>query len=89
MLAYLGIAEDGSFELCVSAYTLNVAGSRLEKGKAFPEAVRAQLENRKDPMIAIAGLRGLANFLSGTEHGVSRPEFGVPVTRRRSVRKNG
>ena len=85
MLAYLGVLHDGSFELTVSLTALNPCGSRLEKGKAFPEAVRAALENPKDPGLAIAGLRGLANFLSGIEHGVTRPEFGQTLDRRRRL----
>jgi len=83
MLAYLGIAEDGTFELAVSLTALNPCGSRLEKGKAFPVAVRAQLEDRKDPKKAIAGLRGLAAFLGGIEKGVVPLVFGEDTLPRR------
>lgn len=87
MLAYLGLLPDGTFELVVSLTALNPVGSRLEKGKAFPEAVRALKENRKDPATAITALRGLAGYLSGLEHGVTRPEFGEPISARRARRK--
>ena len=88
MFAYLGIAADGSFQLCVSTTELNPAGTRLERGKhkRFPENVRLQAQDAHDPKAAIAGLISLHKFLAGEEYGPGPLEFGedeLPLLRRK------
>jgi hypothetical protein len=74
--AYLSVREDGTFELCVSPYGLNVVGPRLEKGRVLPAAVRELAQNPKDPVLAIRALKAAQGFLAGTEQGVNPPQFG-------------
>ena len=77
MLAFLGFNEKGEYQLFVSAFPISVAGSRLEKGRPFPDAVRALTEKPKDPETAIKALGAMAGFLNGSNYGVALLEFGV------------
>ena len=79
MFAYLGLTEDGAYQLYVSAIPLNPVGTRLERGhrKKLPAAVYAQAENVNDSQAAIAGLASLDRFCKGLEYGVASLEFGA------------
>jgi hypothetical protein len=81
--AYLSVQEDGSFELCVSTYGLNVIGARVEKGRSLPAAVRELAQNPRDPVIAVRALKAAQGFFNGTEQGVDRPVFGEELPRLR------
>jgi hypothetical protein len=77
VLVFLGFNGAGEYQLFVSRFPINVIGSRLEKGRPFPDDVRALTENPKDSGTAIKALCAMQGFLDGNQYGTAPLEFGV------------
>jgi hypothetical protein len=77
VLAFLGLNDKGEYQLFISRFSLHAIGSRLEKGKPFPDDVRALTENPKDSGAAIKALCSMQGYLDGREYGTAPLEFGI------------
>jgi hypothetical protein len=77
VLVFLGLNDKGEYQLFVSKFPIHAIGSRLEKGKPFPEAVQDLSENPRDPETAIAALCAMQGYLDGKQYGAAPLEFGV------------
>jgi hypothetical protein len=77
VLVFLGLNDKGEYQLFISRFPIHAIGSRLEKGKPFPDDVRALTENPKDSGAAIAALCAMQGYLDGNQYGAAPLEFGV------------